>query len=163
MKEVPSFLKWLQKYFYKIKHNGKSGGRVNEKHYVVHNCPITDITEMLKEEFSELKLYMKPQPVQYHDTTNIGWFLELHPEVDIPRWHKYFLVRVKGKVDDLDFDLVVKVIFNGERDNSSVKERSFVKRYEQLPKAVHLEVRSYQALEVTSELRKITESEAFQK
>ena len=60
MKEVPLFIKWLKDYFYQIKYKGKSGGWVHTKFYIMHNYPIVDITKMLKEEFSELKLYMKP-------------------------------------------------------------------------------------------------------
>ena len=129
----------------------------------MHNYSITDIVEILKEEFSELKLYMKPQLVQYHDTTIIGWFVKLHPKADILRSHKFFLVRVKRKVDDLDFALVVKMIFNGKKANSSFQAWSFVKYNKQRPNAVYIEVHSYQVLEVTSELRKITKLEAFQK
>ena len=72
IKEVPIFIKWVQDYFYQIKHKGKMGGRVYTKFYIMHNYLINDITEMLKEEFSELKLYMKPQPVQYHNTAITG-------------------------------------------------------------------------------------------
>ena len=58
MKEVPIFIKWMQDYFYQIKHKGKMGGRVYTKFYVIYNYPVNDIAKMLKEEFSELKLYM---------------------------------------------------------------------------------------------------------
>ena len=65
------------------------------KFYVIHNYPITNIAEMLKEEFSELKLYMKPQSIQYYDTTMVSWFVKLYPKVDILRLHKFFLRKVK--------------------------------------------------------------------
>ena len=113
------------------------------KFYVMHNYPTTDITEMLKEKFSKLKLYMKPQPLQYHDTTTVGQFVKLHPKVDIPRLYKFFLGRVKQRVDDLDFALVVKIIFNGKKANSSFQAWSFVKYAEQRPKVVYIEVHSY--------------------
>ena len=61
----------------------------------MHNYLIVDIAQMLKEEFSKLKLYMKPQLVQYHDTTTTDWFVKLHPKVEIPRLHRFLLVRVK--------------------------------------------------------------------
>ena len=93
----------------------------------MHNYLIVDIAEMLKEEFSELKLYIKLQLVQYYDTTTIGWFVKLHPKVEIPRLHKFLLVRVKQKVANLDFTLVVKEIFNGKCSNSSFQAQSFVK------------------------------------
>ena len=89
--------------------------------------------------------------------------MKLHPEVDILRLYKLFLVRVKRKVDNPDFTLVVKMIFNSEKANSSFQERSFVKCDEQYLKAVYIEVCSYQVLEVTSKIKKIIKSEAFQK
>ena len=69
---------------------------------------------------------------------------------------------MKRIVKDLDFALVVKAIFSSTKTNTSVQAWSFVKYSEQHPKAVHIEVRAYQALEVTSELRKIIKSEVFQ-
>ena len=63
---------------------------------------------------------------------------------------------------DLDFALVVKAIFSSTKANTSVQAWSFVKHSEQCPKVVHIEVRAYQALEVTLELRKIIKLEAFQ-
>ena len=45
---------------------GKEGSRVFTRVLVMHNYPIADLAEMLKEEFGELKLFIKPQPVQYH-------------------------------------------------------------------------------------------------
>ena len=84
----------------------------------MHNHPIEDILEMLREEFSKLKLHMKPQSVQYHNTTITGWFVKLNPEIDIQRLKK-FLVRVKHAVKDPEFALVVKDIFSGANANSS--------------------------------------------
>ena len=72
MKEVPIFIKWVQDYFYQIKYKGKTGRRVYTKYYVMHNYLVNDIVEILKKEFSKLKLYMKLQPVQYHDTAIMG-------------------------------------------------------------------------------------------
>jgi len=53
---------------------------------------------------------------------------------------------VKKTVKDLDFALVVKVIFSGAKANTSVQAWSFVKRSKQRPKAVYIKVRAYQAL-----------------
>ena len=104
----------------------------------MHNHPISDIAEMLKEEFSELKLYMKPQPVQYYDIVTMSWFMKLYPKVDIPQLHKFFLVRVKRKVKDPDFVLVVKIIFSSAKADSSSQARSFIKHNEQCLKAVYI-------------------------
>ena len=60
MKEVLSFIKWIQEFFYQLQTKGKKGGRVFTKVFLMHNYEIRDIVEMLKEEFSELKLYIKP-------------------------------------------------------------------------------------------------------
>ena len=71
--------------------------------------------------------------------------MKLHSEVDIPRLHKFFLGRVKRIVDNNypDFTLVVKMIFNGKKANSSFQAWSFVKCDKQCPKAVYIEVHSY--------------------
>jgi len=72
MKEVPSFIKWIQEFFHQLWMKGKEGGRVFTKVFLMHNYKIYDIAEMLREEFSELKLFLKAQPMQHHDTTTIG-------------------------------------------------------------------------------------------
>ena len=38
----------------------------------MHNYTIKNLAEMLKEEFSEIKLFLKPQLVQFHDTSTTG-------------------------------------------------------------------------------------------
>ena len=53
---------------------------------------------MLKEEFSEIKLFLKPQPVQFHNTSAIGWFVKLHSEVYIDTYYKFFYNKVKLRV-----------------------------------------------------------------
>jgi len=72
MKEVPSFIKWIQEFFHQLRTKGKEGGRVFTKVFLMYNYKICDITEMLREEFGELKLFLKAQPVQHHNTTTIG-------------------------------------------------------------------------------------------
>ena len=49
----------------------------------MHNYEIKDVAEMLKEEFRELKLFLKAQPMQYYDITIMGWFVKLHSEVHV--------------------------------------------------------------------------------
>jgi len=49
----------------------------------MHNYTIEDFAEMLKEEFSEIKLYLKPQSVQHYDMTTTGWFIKLYLEIDV--------------------------------------------------------------------------------
>ena len=73
----------------------------------------------------------------------MGWFVKLHPDVDIFRLHKFFLVRVKRTVKDPDFALVVKVIFSSAKVNTPIQAWSFVKCSKQRSKAVHIEVRAY--------------------
>ena len=72
MNKVLAFIKWLQDYFYQIQYKGKSRGRVYTKYLIIHNYLIKDIVEILKKEFSEIRLYIKLQPVQYYDTVTIG-------------------------------------------------------------------------------------------
>ena len=50
---------------------------------------------------------------------------------------------------DPNFALVVKAIFSGAKAKTSMQAQSFVKYSKQRSKAVHIEVRAYQALEVT--------------
>ena len=59
MKEVLSFIKWIQEFFYQLQTKGKEGGRVFTKVFLMHNYKICDIAEMLREEFEELKLFLK--------------------------------------------------------------------------------------------------------
>ena len=63
MKEVPTFLKSIQEFFYQLRTRGKEGGRVFMKVLFMHSYTIEDFTEMLKEEFSKIKLFLKLQPV----------------------------------------------------------------------------------------------------
>ena len=37
--------------------------------FLMNNYEIKDVAEILKEEFGELKLFLKAQPMQYYDTT----------------------------------------------------------------------------------------------
>ena len=55
------------------------------------------------------------------------------------------------------FTLVVKFIFSGEKVVKPT--RSFNKKFEDRPKAVHIEVRSDQVLQVISAMRKIIKSQ----
>ena len=64
----------------------------------MHNYTIKDLAEILKEEFSEIKLFLKPQPVQFYDTLNTGWFVKLHPEVHVDTCYKFFYNKVKLRV-----------------------------------------------------------------
>ena len=67
---------------------------------------------MLKEEFSELKLYIKSQPVQYFDISTMEQFIKLHPEIDLDILYLFFVVHVKKHVAKADFVLIVKTIFS---------------------------------------------------
>ena len=79
----------------------------------MHNYIIGDFAEMLKEEFSEIKLFLKSQPVQHHDTLTKGWFVKLHPEIHIETYYIFFYSKVKLRVVKPLFALVIKAIFNG--------------------------------------------------
>ena len=85
---------------------------------VMHNYPIADLAEMLKEEFGELKLCMKPKLVQCSNTSITSWFVKLYLEVDADRLYSFFLVRVKCSITKPEFTLVVKVIFNREKSQT---------------------------------------------
>ena len=59
LKEVPNFVKTMRDFFFEIKTKGKDGDRVYTKYLLLHDQPFEDITEMIKEEFSNQKLYFK--------------------------------------------------------------------------------------------------------
>ena len=59
MKEVPNFVKFMREYFFEIKTKGKDRGRVYIKYLLLHNQPFAHVVEMIKEEFSNQKLYFK--------------------------------------------------------------------------------------------------------
>ena len=58
IKNPSKFLKSLKEYFYQLKSNRK-GLRQYVKYHLLYNTQIKDITERLKEEFSEIKVCMK--------------------------------------------------------------------------------------------------------
>ena len=49
----------------------------------MHDLPIEDLTEMVQEEISKIMLLIKPQKVISASVEIIGWFIKLHPEMDI--------------------------------------------------------------------------------
>ena len=85
------------------------------KVFLMHNYKICDIAEMLREEFGELKLFLKAQPVQDHDTTTTGRLVKLYPEVHIDTYYTFLYNKVKLRVTKPLFVLVIKAIFNGEK------------------------------------------------
>ena len=65
---------------------------------LIHNYTIEDFAKMLKEEFSKIKLFLKPQSVQHYDMTTTGWFIKLHLEIHIETYYKFVHGKVKLKV-----------------------------------------------------------------
>ena len=59
IKNPSKFLKSLKEYFNQLKSNRK-GLRQYVKYHLLYDTQIKNITETLKEEFSEIKLYIKP-------------------------------------------------------------------------------------------------------
>ena len=60
IKEVLLFVKFMRDYFFKVKTKGNKGRRVYTKCLILYNTEFTDLVEMIKEEFSEKKLHIKP-------------------------------------------------------------------------------------------------------
>ena len=127
---------------------------------MMHDCAIEDFAEMLKEEFSEIKLFLKLQSVQHHETLTTGWFVKLHPDIHVETCYKLFHDKVKLKVVKPQFALVVKYVFNGEKQKPR-SSYSFISKNNQPPKAVHVEVCTSKSLEVTSAIREIIKIEEF--
>ena len=94
---------------------------------VMHNHAIGDFAEMLKEVFSEIRLFLKPRSVQHHDALTTGWFVKLYPEIHVETCYKWFNDKVKLKVVELHFALVVKCIFNGENKSHDLSIHSSVR------------------------------------
>ena len=83
MKEVPTFIKHIKEFFYKVRTKGKEGRRVCARCLILHDLPIEDFIKMVKEEMSKIRLFMKPQVVILAMAETTGWFIKLHPEIDI--------------------------------------------------------------------------------
>jgi len=60
MKEVPTFIKYIKEFFHKVRTKGKEGGRVYIRCLILHNLLIEDLIDLVKEEMSEIRLFMKP-------------------------------------------------------------------------------------------------------
>ena len=89
----------------------------------------------------------------------MGWFAKLHPEVCVESYYNFFYNKVKLHVPKPLFALVIKAIFNREKQQQ--QSCSFIKKAEQYPKAVYIKVKSSQALEVTLAIRAIIKIEEF--
>ena len=74
-------------------------------------------------------------------------------------YYTFFYNKVKLCVPKSLFALIIKAIFNREKQQQ--QSRSFIKKAEQHLKAVHIKVKSSQALEVTSAIRAIIKTEEF--
>ena len=83
MKELPTFIKYMKEFFHKVKTRGKDGGRACTRCLILHELPIEELTEMLKEEMSNIRLFIKPQAVMLALAETTGWFIKLHPEINL--------------------------------------------------------------------------------
>ena len=163
MKEVPSFVNYLKKYFAGIKSKVRDGGRAHVKMLLLYDSDLENLIEMVKEEMSEFKVYLYRQEVAHDLTETSGLRIKLHTCVYIQFIMKStFDEEVKKQVDvTLDFALLSRAIFNGEK--VQISSSSFTSKGEKCPRAINVEVRSEQDLTVTSEIRKIMKSERFKK
>ena len=65
---------------------------------MLHDYSFDDITEILKEEMNELKLFMRTQAVDHHSTTITRWFIKFHLEVHMTQLKEFFCKHVKTEV-----------------------------------------------------------------
>ena len=63
IKEVPTFIKYIKEFFHKVKTRGKDSRRVYTKCLILHELPIEESTEMVREEMSDIRLFIKSQAV----------------------------------------------------------------------------------------------------
>ena len=122
----------------------KNGVIMCAKLDMLHDFPLKDLTDMLKEEMNELKRFMKAQAVSHHSATITWWFIKLHLELDLTHYKDFYKCVQKEENFKPKFALVKKIIFNGEKDPKFTK--SFMKKDNLRPKATHIEARQDQAL-----------------
>ena len=148
MKEVPTFIKYIKEFFYKVRIKGKEGGRVYTRCLILYNLLIEDLIKIVKEEMSEIRLFIKPQAVMLAMAETIEWFIKLDLEIDIKTMQQFFREEVKKIVKfKPEFTLVVKFIFDSKKAQKITK--SFMNKNDSRPKRVHVEVIREQALGVT--------------
>jgi len=63
MEDPPWYLKSLKDFFHQLKSKSR-GGKQYVKYHIMHDIPLDDIIEILKEELETHKFYMKAQAVQ---------------------------------------------------------------------------------------------------
>ena len=59
MKEVPFFIKFLRDFFWDVKTKGRDSSRVYKKILIMHDLDLGDLIEIIKEEMSKFKLFVK--------------------------------------------------------------------------------------------------------
>ena len=64
---------------------------------MLHDYPLDDLTEMIKEETNELKLFMRAQESHHHFTTIAEWFIKLNLEVDLTHLEEFFSSKSRKK------------------------------------------------------------------
>ena len=71
----------------------KDKERVYTNCLMMHNLLLSDLIEIVYEEMSKIKLYMKLQVVMSYSTEVTGWFIKLHSEIDINHIQQFFYPR----------------------------------------------------------------------
>ena len=69
--------------FWDVKTKGYNSGRVYTKLLILYNKELSDLLEMIKEDMSESKMYVKAQAVLYFLIETTGWYIKLYLDIDI--------------------------------------------------------------------------------
>ena len=67
MKVVSTFIKQIRDFFHEIKTKGRDREKVYTKFLLPYKVQIEDLIKIVKEELSNIKLYIKIQVVAYHN------------------------------------------------------------------------------------------------
>ena len=73
----------MKEYFNEIRAKGRDGGRVCTKFLIVYDIELKNLIEIIKEDIVEYRLFIKRQEVAHHSIETTGWFIKLHPEIDL--------------------------------------------------------------------------------
>ena len=118
MTNLPKFLNYLQYFFHNLKKKLK-GGCQFVKIYLLDSILIKDIYKTLKEEYSEFKLWIQPQPVQELHTITTGCFMYLYLETNLNKLMNLLKSKIKNIInEELRFLLIAKLVFTGIKKNN---------------------------------------------
>ena len=156
----PSSITALNKYFFGARPQS-NGGVIWCQVRLVHTEPVENIIADTKEDLQNLSSNLTLQTIQHWDVAQLGFFKNLHPEVDLKCLTEFFtagLQRVQRQ-GPISIGLKVKTPYDGKKVPSGAKKTPYKDRIH----AVHLEVRGDQAEVARSGIKTLLSQPAFQR